>query len=79
MNVVGLLGIERDYRETAADVASLDAGRLPRSGKAGLYVASLKLQNLLQSGGGPCIIASDQPLGSFLRLADNPQAARTND
>ena len=37
MNVVGFLGVERNHRETATDVPSLDAGRLPRPGRAGLH------------------------------------------
>jgi hypothetical protein len=37
MNVVGLLGIERYYLETATDVPSLDAGRLLRPRRGGLH------------------------------------------
>ena len=37
MNVVGLLCVERDYRETAADVPSLNAGSLSRPGRTGLH------------------------------------------
>ena len=37
MNVVGFLGVERDDRETATDVPSLDAGRVTRPRRTGLH------------------------------------------
>lgn len=37
MNVVGFLGVERDYCEITTEILNLNAGRLARPGGAGLH------------------------------------------